>query len=271
MLKNLTNGVNSAVHSSIDSISQITKTPSTVLSETSKTLSSNPILGASKIVSETLKDTTSKIISSPEKLITDASKVVSDTLTDASKVVSHTPTDALKVVSNPLLEVPSVFSSLASNITSSTIDLIPKPSKILSPLTNTLDSLIDITNSATLIKTLGSALNPTLLLTPFTSLSSLLPSFLQNFISILSKELGLLITPLWNFLRRFLLLGLILLIVLIGLVIILMPLIIITSPIWVPISTFLFLIIAPFLSIFGFGIFVVCTLSWAYSYYKKHN
>ncbi|XP_044467146.1 oleosin G-like [Mangifera indica] len=46
------------------------------------------------------------------------------------------------------------------------------------------------------------------------------------------------------------------------------PLLIISSPIWVPIGTFLFLTVAGFLSICGFGVAIVAGLSWMYRYFR---
>ncbi|KAF5734074.1 Oleosin family protein [Tripterygium wilfordii] len=46
------------------------------------------------------------------------------------------------------------------------------------------------------------------------------------------------------------------------------PLIIFTSPIWVPLGTILFVVIAGFLSVCGFGVAVVVGLSWLYRYFK---
>ncbi|XWS37688.1 hypothetical protein CRYUN_Cryun19dG0066500 [Craigia yunnanensis] len=47
-----------------------------------------------------------------------------------------------------------------------------------------------------------------------------------------------------------------------------MPLILISSPIWFPIGTVLFLSIAGFLSACGFGFVAVSGLSWMYHYYR---
>ncbi|KAE9609675.1 hypothetical protein Lal_00006651 [Lupinus albus] len=46
------------------------------------------------------------------------------------------------------------------------------------------------------------------------------------------------------------------------------PLIIVSSPIWVPASTILFLVVTSFLSMVGFGIVAVAVLSWIYRYYR---
>ncbi|KAJ0049679.1 hypothetical protein Pint_16401 [Pistacia integerrima] len=46
------------------------------------------------------------------------------------------------------------------------------------------------------------------------------------------------------------------------------PLLIISSPIWVPIGTILFLTVAGFLSVCGFGVAVVAGLSWMYRYFR---
>ncbi|KAK9288470.1 hypothetical protein L1049_016927 [Liquidambar formosana] len=49
------------------------------------------------------------------------------------------------------------------------------------------------------------------------------------------------------------------------------PLILISSPLWVPVGTVLFIAIAGFLSICGFGAAVVAGLSWIYRYFKGFN
>ncbi|GLT76522.1 hypothetical protein SLA2020_481750 [Shorea laevis] len=49
------------------------------------------------------------------------------------------------------------------------------------------------------------------------------------------------------------------------------PLILISSPIWVPIGTVIFISAAGFLSICGFGVVVATTLSWMYRYFKGLN
>ncbi|PON62079.1 Oleosin [Parasponia andersonii] len=46
------------------------------------------------------------------------------------------------------------------------------------------------------------------------------------------------------------------------------PLIILSSPIWVPIGGFLFVITAGFLSLCGFGVAAVAVASWIYRYYR---
>lgn len=46
------------------------------------------------------------------------------------------------------------------------------------------------------------------------------------------------------------------------------PLIIVSSPIWVPAGTFLFLLTAGFLSMCGFGLIAVAALSWMYRYFR---
>ncbi|CAJ1944336.1 unnamed protein product [Sphenostylis stenocarpa] len=46
------------------------------------------------------------------------------------------------------------------------------------------------------------------------------------------------------------------------------PLIIISSPVWVPASTLLFLITAGFLSVCGFGVALIAALSWIYRYFR---
>ncbi|OIV99952.1 hypothetical protein TanjilG_26290 [Lupinus angustifolius] len=46
------------------------------------------------------------------------------------------------------------------------------------------------------------------------------------------------------------------------------PLIIVSSPIWVPAGTILFVVVTSFLSMVGFGIAAVAALSWMYRYYR---
>ncbi|XP_019189655.1 PREDICTED: oleosin 1-like [Ipomoea nil] len=46
------------------------------------------------------------------------------------------------------------------------------------------------------------------------------------------------------------------------------PLILISSPLWIPIGTVLFIAIAGLLSVCTFGIAVILTLSWLYRYYR---
>ncbi|AES91280.1 putative oleosin [Medicago truncatula] len=46
------------------------------------------------------------------------------------------------------------------------------------------------------------------------------------------------------------------------------PLIIVSSPIWVPAGTFLFLLAAGFLSMCGFGVVAVAASSWFYRYFR---
>ncbi|XP_044477303.1 oleosin G-like [Mangifera indica] len=46
------------------------------------------------------------------------------------------------------------------------------------------------------------------------------------------------------------------------------PLLIISSPIWVPIGTVLFVVVAGFLSVCGVGLAVLAGLSWMYRYYR---
>ncbi|KAF8407868.1 hypothetical protein HHK36_007006 [Tetracentron sinense] len=46
------------------------------------------------------------------------------------------------------------------------------------------------------------------------------------------------------------------------------PLILLTSPIWVPVATVLFVAIAGFLSMCGFGVAVLAGLSWMYKYFR---
>lgn len=50
-----------------------------------------------------------------------------------------------------------------------------------------------------------------------------------------------------------------------------MPLILISSPIWVPIGTVLFLVTAGLLTMCGFGVAVAAVLSWTYRYFKGMN
>ncbi|XP_059455341.1 oleosin-like [Corylus avellana] len=49
------------------------------------------------------------------------------------------------------------------------------------------------------------------------------------------------------------------------------PLILLSSPIWLPLATFLFLSTAAFLSMCGFGVAVVAALSWMYRYFHGMN
>ncbi|XP_054804661.1 oleosin G [Prosopis cineraria] len=49
------------------------------------------------------------------------------------------------------------------------------------------------------------------------------------------------------------------------------PLIIVSSPIWVPVGTVLFIVAAGFLSMCGFGVVVVAVLSWMYRYFRGLN
>ncbi|KAF8399174.1 hypothetical protein HHK36_015039 [Tetracentron sinense] len=46
------------------------------------------------------------------------------------------------------------------------------------------------------------------------------------------------------------------------------PLILLSSPIWVPVGTVLFVAIAGFLSMCGFGVAVLAGLSWMYKYFR---
>ncbi|KAF9595310.1 hypothetical protein IFM89_038462 [Coptis chinensis] len=46
------------------------------------------------------------------------------------------------------------------------------------------------------------------------------------------------------------------------------PLIVISSPIWLPIGTVIFIAIAGFLSMCGFGVGTLATLTWLYKYFK---
>ncbi|OIT02865.1 PREDICTED: oleosin 16.4 kDa-like [Nicotiana attenuata] len=47
------------------------------------------------------------------------------------------------------------------------------------------------------------------------------------------------------------------------------PLILVSSPIWVPIGTLLFIAVSGFLSVFGFGASTFAAISWAYRYFKR--
>ncbi|OMO96079.1 Oleosin [Corchorus capsularis] len=47
-----------------------------------------------------------------------------------------------------------------------------------------------------------------------------------------------------------------------------LPLIVISSPIWVPVGTVLFVTIAGFLSACGFGVVLMAGLSWMYRYFR---
>ncbi|XP_028763646.1 oleosin 1 [Neltuma alba] len=49
------------------------------------------------------------------------------------------------------------------------------------------------------------------------------------------------------------------------------PLIIVSSPIWVPVAAVLFIVLAGFLSMCGFGVVVVAVLSWMYRYFRGLN
>ncbi|KAL5726066.1 hypothetical protein ACHQM5_009137 [Ranunculus cassubicifolius] len=46
------------------------------------------------------------------------------------------------------------------------------------------------------------------------------------------------------------------------------PLIVLTSPIWIPIGTIIFVSVAGFLSMCGFGVGTMATLTWLYKYFK---
>ncbi|KAL0426341.1 UNVERIFIED_CONTAM: Oleosin [Sesamum latifolium] len=46
------------------------------------------------------------------------------------------------------------------------------------------------------------------------------------------------------------------------------PLILISSPIWVPVGTLIFITIAGSLSFLGFGVAVVASVSWLYRYFR---
>lgn len=47
------------------------------------------------------------------------------------------------------------------------------------------------------------------------------------------------------------------------------PLILVSSPIWVPIGTLLFIAVSGFLSVCGFGASTFAAISWAYRYFKR--
>nr|XP_009787078.1 PREDICTED: oleosin 14.9 kDa-like [Nicotiana sylvestris] len=47
------------------------------------------------------------------------------------------------------------------------------------------------------------------------------------------------------------------------------PLILVSSPIWFPIGTLLFIAVSGFLSVFGFGASTFAAISWAYRYFKR--
>ncbi|XP_021292419.1 oleosin 1 [Herrania umbratica] len=47
-----------------------------------------------------------------------------------------------------------------------------------------------------------------------------------------------------------------------------MPLIVISSPIWIPVGTVLFVTVAAFLTACGFGLVVMAGLSWMYRYFR---
>ncbi|PHU15351.1 hypothetical protein BC332_16556 [Capsicum chinense] len=49
------------------------------------------------------------------------------------------------------------------------------------------------------------------------------------------------------------------------------PLIIISSPIWIPIGALLFITVAGFLSLFGFGASTVAAFTWVYRWYIKRS
>ncbi|CAN4086749.1 unnamed protein product [Withania somnifera] len=46
------------------------------------------------------------------------------------------------------------------------------------------------------------------------------------------------------------------------------PLVLISSPIWIPVGTVLFIAIAGFLCVCGFGVATLATLSWLYRYFR---
>lgn len=46
------------------------------------------------------------------------------------------------------------------------------------------------------------------------------------------------------------------------------PLVLISSPIWVPVGTVLFIAIAGFLSVCGFGVATLASISWLYRYFR---
>ncbi|XP_009763151.1 oleosin-like [Nicotiana tabacum] len=47
------------------------------------------------------------------------------------------------------------------------------------------------------------------------------------------------------------------------------PLILVSSPIWVPTGTLLFIAVSGFLSVCGFGASTFAAISWAYRYFKR--
>ena len=47
-----------------------------------------------------------------------------------------------------------------------------------------------------------------------------------------------------------------------------LPLIILSSPVWVPAGTLVFIVTAGFLSVCGFGVALVAALSWMYRYFR---
>ncbi|KAB1212677.1 Oleosin 16 kDa [Morella rubra] len=49
------------------------------------------------------------------------------------------------------------------------------------------------------------------------------------------------------------------------------PLILLTSPIWLPVATFLFVCTAAFLTVCGFGVAMVAAFSWMYRYFSGMN
>lgn len=46
------------------------------------------------------------------------------------------------------------------------------------------------------------------------------------------------------------------------------PLIVVSCPIWVPVGTVLFIVVAGFLSMCGFGVVVIAVFSWMYRYFQ---
>ena len=134
-------------------------------------------------------------------------------------------------------------------------------------------------NPTKLVKTaLENALNATLLLSLLDYVLSLATSFLGKLRDspTPAQLLGLMITPLWNLLRRFVTLGLVMLLLLAGIIITVfilsMPLLmIVTSPIWIPTGTVLFLVTAALLFVCGFVVVLVAMVLRAFRSFGGHN
>ncbi|KAH1238574.1 hypothetical protein GmHk_08G023215 [Glycine max] len=134
-------------------------------------------------------------------------------------------------------------------------------------------------NPTKLVKTaLENALNATLLLSLLDYVLSLATSFLGKLREspTPTQLLGLLITPLWNLLRGFVTLGLVMLLLLAGIVIalfiLLMPLLlIVTSPIWIPTAMVLLLVTTLLLFVCGFIVVVVAMVLRAFRSFGSHN